>query len=397
MSCTSTSTDATQGSFTVGYKCTYETVGTDVNVTFELLDNQPGLIAYLWKQTPFAESAMTNVSGNIFTATLSGQTPGSTISYACKFAYTGGMSVTNYLTYVVGTNCGSTTNDTQAPTDFTATLGAVTATSVELLLNATDNSGTVVYNVSYGANSAGISTASAVQKSLLITALTPDTPYTFSITAADLAGNKAANNPIILSATTAANTNTDCAGTASEAAQGTFSVGYTYSFQTTGTDVNINFELLDDKSGLVAYLWNYTSGFVETAMTNVSGKKFTALLTGKTAGSTIQIACKFAYAGGMSVTKTFSYVVGDACTSTGLENPSANAAFFYPNPVQNVLHFVLPEEHNRLMMFDILGNKVVDTLISSSYHLDMNALKTGVYFIKVESSRGIINGKVIKN
>jgi len=397
MSCTSTSTDAAQGSFTVGYKCTYETVGTDVNVTFELLDKQPGLIAYLWKETPFAESAMTNVSGNIFTATLSGQTPGSTISYACKFAYTGGMSVTKYLTYVVGTNCGSTTNDTQPPVNFTATLGAVSATSVELLLNATDNSGTVVYNVSYGTNSTGVSTASAVQKSLLITALTPNTPYTFSITAADLAGNKAANNPIILSATTAANTNTDCAGTASEAAQGTFSVGYTYSFQTTGTNVNINFEMLDDKTGLVAYLWDYTSGFVEKAMTNVSGKKFTALLTGKAAGSTIQIACKFAYAGGMSVTKTFSYVVGNDCTQTGVENPSANAVFFYPNPVQNVLHFVLPEEHNRLMMFDILGNKVVDTLISSSYHLDMNALKTGVYFIKVESSRGIMNGKVIKN
>jgi hypothetical protein len=306
------------------------------------------------------------------------------------------MSVTKYMTYVVGTNCGSTTNDTQPPVNFTATLGAVSATSVELLLNATDNSGTVVYNVSYGTNSTGIPTASAVQKSLLITALTPNTPYTFSITAGDLAGNMAANNPIILSATTAANTNTDCAGTASDAAQGAFSVGYTYMFQTVGTDVNINFELLDDKTGLVAYLWDYTSGFVEKATTNVSGKKFTVLLTGKAAGSTIQIACKFAYAGGMSVTKTFSYVVGNACTQTGVENPSASAVFFYPNPVQKVLHLQLNAGSNRVVLMDMMGRKVFDKTVSDSYIIDMNRYETGIYFIRVENQQGVLNGKVIK-
>jgi endoglucanase Acf2 len=396
MSCTTTSTVATQGSFTVGYKCTYETVGTNVTVTFELLDNQLGLIAYLWKETPFAESQMTNVSGNIFSTTLSGQTLGSTISYACKFAYSVGMSVTKYITYVVGSNCGSTTNDTQPPTGFTATLGAITATSVELLLNATDNSGTVVYNVAYGSNNTSTSTASGVQKSLLITALTPATNYSFSITASDLAGNKAANNPIILSTTTAVNTNTDCAGTASEASQGTFAVGYNYSFQTSGTDVNISFELLDDKTGVIAYLWNTTSGFVETAMTNAGGMKFTTKLTGKTAGAVIQIACKFAFAGGMSVTKTFSYTVGNDCSGTGFENPTVKSDFFYPNPVQDVLHIVLPEQNNRLMLYDIVGNCVFDAQIPANYNLNMDNYKTGIYFMKVESSRGIINGKVIK-
>jgi len=70
MSCTTTSTVATQGAFSVGYKCTYETVGTDVTVTFELLDDKAGLIAFLWKETPFGESAMTNVGGKKFSITL---------------------------------------------------------------------------------------------------------------------------------------------------------------------------------------------------------------------------------------------------------------------------------------------------------------------------------------
>ena len=396
MSCTTTSQVATQGSFSVGYKCTYETVGTNVTVTFELLDNQPGLIAYLWKESPFAESQMTNVSGNIFSTTLSGQTLGSTISYACKFAYTGGMSVTKYMTYLVGSNCGSTTNDTQPPTGFTATLGAVTGNSVELLLNVSDNSGTVVYNVTYGTSNVSVSNASGVQKSLLITALTPATNYSFSITASDLAGNKASNNPIVLSTTTTINTNTDCAGTASDASQGSFSVGYKFSFVTSGTDVILNFELLDAKTGVVAYLWNYTSGFTESSISNVSGMKFTKTLSAQTVGSVIKVACKFAYAGGMVVTKQFNYTVGNKCDGTGVENLISTAPFFYPNPVQNVLHFALPEDNCHLLIVDILGNCIFDQYIPADYSLNMSDFKTGIYFVKAQSAHGIFNSKLIK-
>jgi len=395
MSCTTTSTVATQGSFTVGYKCTYETVGSDVTVTFELLDSRPGLVAYLWKETPFAESSMTKVSGNIFSITLGGQILGSTLSYACKFAYSGGMSVTKYISYVVGSDCGSTTDDTQIPTDFTATLGAVTANSVELLLNANDNSGMVVYNVAYGSSTTGISTASGVQKSLFITALTPATDYTFNITASDMAGNKASINPIVLSATTSANTNTECAGTSSEASQGAFSVGYKYGFVTTGTDVAISFEILDDKAGLVAYLWNTTSGFVETSMTNVGGKKFTKTLTGQSIGSVIKVACKFAYAGGMVVTKVFSYTVGNTCP-TALEDVVVGAPFFYPNPVQNTLYFKLTGNINRLIVRNLVGQVVFDNQVNSTYQLDMTRLNSGLYFLQIENELGTISGKVIR-
>lgn len=67
MSCSDSSKTATQGTFSLGYVATFETVGTSVTVTFELPDNdKPGLVAYLWKESPFAESQMTNVSGKIF-------------------------------------------------------------------------------------------------------------------------------------------------------------------------------------------------------------------------------------------------------------------------------------------------------------------------------------------
>lgn len=395
MSCTTTSTVATQGSFTVGYKCTYETVGSSVTVTFELLDSKPGLVAYLWKETPFGETSMTHVSGNIFSITLGGQTLGSTLSYACKFAYSGGMSVTKYIPYVVGSDCGSTTDDTQAPTGFTASLGVVTGNSVELLLNANDNSGTVVYNVTYGTNTTGVSTPAGVQKSLLITALTPATDYSFSITASDMTGNKAANNPIVLAATTSANTNTECSGTASEASQGSFTVGYKYAFVTSGTDVSISFELLDDKSGLVAYLWNYTSGFVETSMSSAGGKKFTKTLSGLTVGSVIKFACKFAYAGGMVVTKQFSYTVGNACP-VALDEIVTDEPFFYPNPMQNILHVRLDGGRNRVTVTNLLGQRVFDAVLENNAGIDVSSLPAGLYTVGVENETGLKVAKVVK-
>ena len=92
--------------------------------------------------------------------------------------------------------------DTEIPTSFTATKGAVTSKTVELLLNATDNSGEIVYYITYGASTLTVRAMSGVQKSYIVDALNPLTNYSFSITAKDLKGNAAANNPVIVSATT---------------------------------------------------------------------------------------------------------------------------------------------------------------------------------------------------
>lgn len=216
-----------------------------------------------------------------------------------------------------GTCSGDT--DTEAPTAFTATKGKVLSTSVELLLNATDNSGSVQYKISYGAGPTVVNTTgtSGAQKSFVVSGLTASTEYTFSVEAKDAAGNTAANNPQIVTATTTENTNTECAGTETQIVDGTPLLnGYNYKFTTSGTDVSIEFELLDVKTGLVAYLWNRTSGFVETSMTNAGGQKYTLTLPGQTNGATITVACKFAYAGGMSVTKDFTYTVGNECSGS---------------------------------------------------------------------------------
>lgn len=126
----------------------------------------------------------------------------------------------------------NTTPDTQVPTNFTATVGAISGSSVELLLNATDDSGNVTYNVTYGnGGTASTFSPSGVQKSLIIYNLSQNTDYVFSVLATDATGNTSVNGPIVLNAKTTAFM--QCAGTASEASQGSFSTGYNYAFETT--------------------------------------------------------------------------------------------------------------------------------------------------------------------
>jgi beta-glucanase (GH16 family) len=289
----------------------------------------------------------------------------------------------------------NTTPDTQAPTNFTATVGTISGSSVELLLNATDDSGTVSYNVTYGTSgTASTFSPSGTQKSLVISNLSQNTNYTFTVTATDATGNAAVNNPYVLNATT--KTILQCTGTDTQSSQGTpFSLGYNYAFETIGTDVKITFELLDtDKVGVVAYLWKQ-SPFVETQMTNVSGKIFTQTITGQTLGSTISYACKFAFAGGLSVTKYLSYVVGSSC-SLGVETSSELKQFAYPNPVENSLQLQLIDDKNQITLTDILGRKVLEDVVKSSHTIDMSSFKSGIYFLKINNSVGIETMKIIK-
>lgn len=112
----------------------------------------------------------------------------------------------NGLQVPFAATCAPVVADTEAPTAFTATKGKELSTSVELLLNATDNSGTVNYTISYGSGPTVVNTAgvSGTQKSYFVTGLAPFTEYSFSVVAKDAANNAAANNPIVVTATTTA-------------------------------------------------------------------------------------------------------------------------------------------------------------------------------------------------
>ncbi|WP_462251741.1 glycosyl hydrolase [Ekhidna sp.] len=343
LSCSETSNESLEGVFNVGYTATFESVGNNVTVTFELLDtDKTGIVAFLWNQDPFSEVQMDFVEGTTFSKTLSSLTPGEQISVACKFAYAGGLSVTKYIQYTVGSDCsGGGGDDTEAPTNFTATIGDVDSRTIELVLNANDNSGTIIYEVNYNSETVPTTGSSGSSKSLVINNLNPNTSYEFSVVAKDLSGNVASNSPILLNASTTEDTNSSCSGTDTEAQQGNFSVGYNYWFETDGTNVTMTFELLDEKDGVVAYLWRQNS-FAEFSMTHVEGRTFTRTISDQTPGATIAYACKFAFAGGLAVTKYFDYVVGDNCSededTTAPTNFTAITGAITPSSIELLLN-----------------------------------------------------------
>lgn len=282
--------------------------------------------------------------------------------------------------------------DTQIPTNFTATIGAVTSSSIELLLNGTDNSGSLVYGVTYGTNSTTAAGISGVQKSLVISGLSPNTSYAFSVNASDVTGNNAANNSIVLNATTTGVVG--CSGTSALAQQGSFSTGYNYAFETLGTNsVKVTYELLDtDKVGLVAYLWRQ-SPFAEVQMSNVSGRIFTHTLTGQTPGATLNYAVKFAYAGGMSVTSYYQYVVGNNC-NLDLDQFSNGASFILQNPARDVISFDQNMAIQNVKLYSLLGQKMLDVNQPSS-SLDISELASGVYFVLIQTEHQIHKEKLI--
>lgn len=98
--------------------------------------------------------------------------------------------------------CTPVEDDIEAPENFTASISDTSFTSVEFTLNGTDNSGTVMYEITYDTITVSTSADSGVEKKYSLTGLADGTAYSFSVAAKDAAGNTASNNPIALSATT---------------------------------------------------------------------------------------------------------------------------------------------------------------------------------------------------
>ncbi len=268
--------------------------------------------------------------------------------------------------------------DTEAPTNFTATIGNVTSSTIQLLLNASDNSGNVVYSINYNGQNITTASASGVQKSVIIPNLTPFTTYNFSVSASDVAGNQYGNNPILLNATTTGVIG--CSGTGTQAQEGNFTTGYNYSFETIGNDVKITFELLDtDKVGVVAFLRRQTP-FTEYQMTNVSGNSYSYTITGQTPGSTISYAVKFAYAGGLSVTNYFTYVVGNNCT-LGVDTYEVDQ-FTFQNPVIDYIKIQSDVAIDKVEVHTLLGNLVL-TSFRAKEPIAITNLSKGMYLLTV--------------
>lgn len=202
--------------------------------------------------------------------------------------------------------------DTEKPVMVSATKGEIAGTTAKVTLNATDNSGHVKYVLTEkDAKVAAITTelqTAGTDYEYTISGLSQNTEYTFTITAQDAAGNESENNKEV-NFTTSNVIGTSGTGVTGTNGGGTPGLEYSYNIEQNGTDINVTFTCTNDGdyTGLVSCIWDNTDGFKEIG----SGYATITKTLNYAAGTTIKVACKWAYAGGMSVTDYIEYTVAD--------------------------------------------------------------------------------------
>jgi len=433
------------------FNYTFTTAGSDVTLTVEMVTPRTGLVAYAHTYNPnFAEVGMANAGGQKFSHTFTDQTIGATFTTAVKFAWAaGGVLETSKLSYTVGSDCSTGgTTDTEIPTDFTATVGAVSATSVELLLNATDNSGFVYYTINYGTTNVTKSATSATEKSVIISNLDPGTEYTFTIIAKDAAGNEAANNPLTVIATTttmeaaptptadAANvislysnaytnvpvsswktswsnasalTDMQIAGNDTKRYDGVNFIG----IETTGAEIDastmqyFNVDILTDNiTSLKIKLVDFGANGVYNGVGQVDDKEaeltFTPSLTGWNSyhipltdfAKLTTMAHMAQYIFTATPSGTSSFYLDNMYFST--DAPSAVSSPFsdkgiscFPNPAIDKLNINAESEISQITVRNLLG-QTVKTLTVNGFKksIDLNSVSAGNYFVSVKLANG---------
>lgn len=182
-----------------------------------------------------------------------------------------------------------------------------------------------------------------------------------------------------------------CSEIANTSQQGSFTTGYEATFETVGSNVTITFTLLDtDKVGVVAYLWQ-ESPFTEYEMTQESGLTFTKTFGGQTIGQTIRFACKFAFMGGLAVTKYIDYEVGENCMPSSASDVWGDLITLSPNPTSDILYIGGLEQEAKVTIFSSVGQRMAAGTATTS--IAVSDLPSGSYFIILE----VGGAKVIKN
>lgn len=281
--------------------------------------------------------------------------------------------------------------DIQPPHNFTAKLGNISSTALELLVNAEDTSNVLQYTINYNNTSIVTNSTSKIEKSIKLYNLDIDTDYPIDVIVKDTSGNQA--TPIKINAKTLPRPG--CSGILNTAQQGSFSNGYSYMFDPFGNELIVQYELLDtDKSGVVGFLQTKTPAN-EFAATYISGNKFSFVQTRLVAGSSQEYAVRFAYAGGNAISNYHTYKFGENCSSS-IHNSSKISSFSFQNPVENIFQFNSTEPIKELKIYNSIG-QVVFHAADVKNPLDISRIPSGIFHMLIRSQNQIQSFKLVKN
>jgi hypothetical protein len=99
-----------------------------------------------------------------------------------------------------------------------------------------------------------------------------------------------------------------------------------------------------------------------------------------------------------SLIDTFGWTITDGgldCATAGLEDENLFAISIYPNPTNNTLFISGNETPIAVAIYNVLGKEVLS--IKNTNNIDVQALPSGVYVIRISDDVGQTNRKFIKN
>lgn len=362
------------------------------------------------------------------------------ISDLIQFKFVGSGGKTSYLDNIYFYN-NDPTPDAEAPTGFTASAGLIASDAIELLLNGTDNSGAVYYEITYGSTTLITSGISGVQKSYQVTSLDGSTEYNFSIACKDATGNEAANNPIVVTATTLtalpgaptpthdpakvmsifSDTYTSIAPTANynpNWGQATVQSVVQLSGNSTIKYANLNYQGLDLNAEYDVSSMNKLHVHVypidETAfqITPISpGKENLVTLTPLTLNEWNTFEIVLSEFTGVDFTKVYQFkFVGAGSKTSYVDNlyffndeisgisETHNAVRFYPTSVINTLNISAGSEISTISVRNLIGQTVKAMTVNKHHQqVDLGNFPTGNYLVSVVLNSGeILTQKIIK-
>lgn len=93
----------------------------------------------------------------------------------------------------------------------------------------------------------------------------------------------------------------------------------------------------------------------------------------------------------------FAWHLTDEEKTLDTNNFEANSFSVFPNPVNDVLHIQsnLHEEIHQITLYTLTGQRIKES--QKNDQLDLSELPAGIYLVKIETAKGTVTKKVIKN
>ena len=99
-----------------------------------------------------------------------------------------------------------------------------------------------------------------------------------------------------------------------------------------------------------------------------------------------------------SIIDTFGWIITDGgldCATAGIEDENLLTIAIYPNPTSNTLFITGNETPITVSIYNVLGKEVLS--LKNTNNINVKALPSGVYVIRISYGIGQTNRKFIKN